>query len=169
VYRKITDENLLENFETNYIPEPNSGCWLWTGALTEGYGVVGWVILGKLSLAHRLSWKLFRGPLADDELVLHSCDVRCCVNPYHLFKGSYKDNTADMMAKGRNRYISHEGEAHGMSKLTEAQAIAIIHDRRTQHEIARDYGVSQTTVGQIKNGRAGIRPCWEHLDAYRKP
>ena len=34
--------------------------------------------------------------------VLHRCDVPGCVNPDHLFVGTFKDNTQDMIRKGRN-------------------------------------------------------------------
>ena len=36
--RKGYNGTLLERFERLYIPEPNSGCWLWLGSLAgEGY------------------------------------------------------------------------------------------------------------------------------------
>jgi hypothetical protein len=157
---RVTEENLLESFEFFYIPEPNSGCWIWMGTLMgDGYGQVGWKIVGGLCLAHRLSWKLFRGPLLDEEQVLHHCDMRCCVNPDHLFKGDNRINMSDRNTKNRQS----KGENHGKAKLTESQAIAIINDPRSQYEIARDYGIHYTAVGNIKRGKK-----WKHLDMYRR-
>lgn len=67
-------------------PEPNSGCWLWTGALNNpgkrGYGQI-WVE-GKLRLAHRVAYESQRGPIPAGLDLDHLCRVRCCVNPDHL-------------------------------------------------------------------------------------
>ncbi|MGA7770457.1 MAG: hypothetical protein WCA27_30010 [Candidatus Sulfotelmatobacter sp.] len=46
---------------------------------------------------------------------MHKCDVRNCVRFSHLFEGTVKDNTADMIAKQRDRIV---GERHSMAKLT---------------------------------------------------
>jgi hypothetical protein len=153
--REITNENLLENFKVRCVVDQDTGCWLWVGTLDkDGYGQVDWAIIGK-HLAHRLSWKLFRGPLDDGEKVLHSCDVPRCVNPDHLFKGDHLINMEDMVDKGRQA----KGEDHGSVKLTEAQAIAIINDSRNHRWIAFDYGITRATVSRIKRGE-----LWKHLD-----
>jgi hypothetical protein len=52
-------------------------------------------------LAHRMSWEMHFGPIPEGMLVLHHCDVRRCVRPDHLFLGTARDNTRDMIAKGR--------------------------------------------------------------------
>lgn len=56
---------------------------------------------GKTVRAHRASYKFYRGPIPDGLWVLHRCDVRCCINPDHLWLGTHQDNVDDMMAKGR--------------------------------------------------------------------
>ena len=33
---KYTSTTLAERFAKYWIPEPNSGCWLWTGAMAKG-------------------------------------------------------------------------------------------------------------------------------------
>lgn len=92
-----------ELIESRSIPEPNSGCWLWEKSLDRGgYGVIrpDYVLLR----AHRLSYEIYNG-VADERLyVLHRCDVRCCVNPEHLFLGTHADNMQDMVRKGRGKY-----------------------------------------------------------------
>ena len=93
-----------ERFEEKYIPEPMSGCWLWIGGTNEhGYGIIG---LGKRGFgnikAHRASWKLYVGELAEDIDVCHKCDNPYCVNPQHLFLGTHKINMSDMCKKGRH-------------------------------------------------------------------
>ncbi len=97
----VTKDQCLINFEGKFIPEPNSGCWLWGAyCMTNGYGTFcpG---NGRRVLAHRASFELYVAPIPEGLLVLHRCDVRCCVNPNHLFLGTQADNIHDMWAKGR--------------------------------------------------------------------
>jgi len=70
-------------FEELYIPEPNTGCYLWLEAIrkNDGYGAKRHK---KVDLAHRVSYVLFIGPIPRGFRVLHTCDVRSCVNPGHL-------------------------------------------------------------------------------------
>lgn len=80
------------------IPEPNSGCWLWLGSICEdGYGKAG----GKETLAHRLSYKHFIGPIPDGLEIDHKCRVRCCVNPKHLRLLTHAEN-ASLAIQGEN-------------------------------------------------------------------
>ena len=79
----------LERFMRHVSPEPNSGCWLWCGAVRkDGYGVAGTGsrLHGsrRIPAAHRFSWELHRGPIPVGQWVLHKCDVKICVNPDHL-------------------------------------------------------------------------------------
>ncbi len=79
-------------------------CWLWTASVNDkGYGQL-FVGVGKSPLrAHRVSWELHRGLIPIGLLVLHHCDNPPCVRPDHLFLGTYKDSTQDMISKGRQR------------------------------------------------------------------
>lgn len=52
---------------------------------------------------------MFVGPIPKGMFVLHKCDVRACVKPDHLFIGTKKDNTRDMMSKGRSYPIPKIG------------------------------------------------------------
>lgn len=92
---------LAERVERSILRMPWSGCWLWVGSVGKlGYGIVD--VNGKHANAHRISWELHRGPIPAGLCVLHQCDVPGCVNPDHLFLGSLRDNTQDMLRKGRN-------------------------------------------------------------------
>ena len=75
-------------------------CWLWNGALTSsGYGSIG--INGKRISAHRFSYETFIGEIPEGMFVCHSCDVKICVNPEHLWVGTQYENMSDMWKKGR--------------------------------------------------------------------
>jgi len=97
---KSTEDNFNKHVNRNI-----DGCWIWTAALNEhGYGVAS--INRKSILAHRLSYMIKHGDIPDGMFVCHSCDVRPCVNPDHLFVGSARDNSIDMVKKNRCRKSS---------------------------------------------------------------
>lgn len=95
---------LEERFMSKVEPEPNSGCWLWTGAVQRaGYGIIAVRIGGrwKTQLAHRVAWLVLRGENHAERHVLHRCDNPPCVNPDHLYLGNDSDNSADRVRRGR--------------------------------------------------------------------
>lgn len=147
--------SLLERFEEKFIPEPNSGCWLWTAATKEmGYGVIG---LGTRAdgtrKAHRVSWELYRGPIPAGMNVLHKCDTPACVNPDHLFLGTLADNAQDCARKGRNFVPDNRGERATWAKLTLEAAREIKRRRMTSRQYAAAYGCSKSAVERIWEGR----------------
>ncbi len=83
------------------IPEPNSGCLLWEGAVQRhGYGHIRRG--GRYLSLHRVVWEETHGAIPDGLHVLHRCDVPACVNVAHLFLGTHTDNMRDIVAKGRH-------------------------------------------------------------------
>lgn len=75
-----------ERLEKYAIPEPNSGCWLWTGTLSgSGYGQFQVSpVTKRKKQAHVASYEHFIGPIPNGMQLDHLCRVRCCVNPAHL-------------------------------------------------------------------------------------
>ena len=144
--------NIIEN---GSIPEPNSGCWLWTGAACgSGYA---WVSEVK-DRGHRVSWRAYHGDIPCGMYVCHKCDTRICVNPDHLFLGTPADNNHDMMSKGRFVAPMTKGVAHGRSKLSEADIIDIRSSPLSGPELREKYNVSTNVISRIRR-----RKLWAHV------
>jgi HNH endonuclease len=78
-------------FEDRYVPEPNSGCWLWIGARnSDGYGCIK--IDGRDLRAPRLFYELTHGRIPETMTIDHLCRVRSCVNPQHLEAVTNREN-----------------------------------------------------------------------------
>lgn len=148
-------QKIRSRFEAKFIPEPNSGCWLWTAAVTgSGYGCF-WIAPRPIS-AHRASWLIYREHILADDWVLHRCDNPLCVNPHHLFLGDAAANVHDKFAKGRE--ADTRGEENGRALLTNGNVFAILADPRPHREIAASYGISTGPVANIKAGKS-----WLHI------
>ncbi len=81
-----------DEFMSLVMPEPNSGCWLWLGAINRnGYGRFSNGAHGML-MAHRVSLLLVGRERPDGMEVDHKCRVRCCVNPDHLEYVTHAEN-----------------------------------------------------------------------------
>lgn len=65
-----------------YVTKHDGSCWLWSGALTNGYGTMN--INQKTVPAHRFSYELHKGKIPEGLQIDHLCRVHNCVNPDHL-------------------------------------------------------------------------------------
>lgn len=148
---------ISERLEAHSIPEPNSGCLLWFGAL-GGSGHGRMKVAGKWEGAHRIAWEEKNGPIPAGLWVLHKCDVHCCINTDHHFLGDHDDNMADMVAKRRSK-SPPLGEANYSAKLTEEMVRQII-DRPDvpARQFARLFNVAHSTVDHVRSGRH-----WSHM------
>lgn len=122
-------------------------CWEWTGAIVKcGYGQI-LHSRGRRVYAHRASWELARGAVPDGLWVLHTCDNRTCVNPDHLFLGTYLTNIWDKTRKGRSA-----------RKLTEPQVLEIRASTDSRAALAARYGVSVNMIHYVQ-----MRHSWKHV------
>jgi hypothetical protein len=138
--------------------DKTGSCWLYRGAVnTTGYGM--FIYRGKKNtVAHRLAWRLLKGPIPAGKLVLHRCDTPRCCNPDHLFLGTDADNSADMYAKGRDR---SRGEKNIHARLT-ASIVREIRNLRlvgwNGAQLAARFGITASHACNIWQGKS-----WAHL------
>ncbi len=134
-------------------------CWHWI--IKKGlnqYGQFRSYDLKRPIGAHAFSFYLANHYVPPE--VMHTCDVRSCVNPKHLRAGTRKLNMADMKAKGRGaKVIKPRGAAHPMAKLTEADARAVLASNETLTVLAERYGVTSSAIWSIRN-----RKSWTHIE-----
>jgi hypothetical protein len=147
----------MNHFHSDYFllgAREMSSCVIWEGGKTgSGYGAVK--IKGRTRGAHIVSYEEHKGSVPKGLFVMHSCDNPACVNHKHLFLGTPKDNTHDMMRKGR--MVTFRGEQLPQHKLTEVQVqqLRSSHKRGdvSQKVLADAYGISQSAVSLIVNNK----------------
>lgn len=150
----------LSNYEVS-----SSGCWEYQGQIRNAaYGyftiyVNGFSPQKRKFSAHRVAYAYHNGVDPGALLVCHKCDNPRCINPEHLFLGAAKDNTQDMISKGRA--ADQKGGRNGAAKITDETAlevIALIKAGRNNKQIAASLPVTHSMVSLIRLGKA-----WAHL------
>ena len=84
--------------------EKTGTCWNWKAGLRGKTGYGCFKIKGKVIDVHRVSWIIHYGIISVGKLICHHCNNKKCVNPKHLYQGTFKDNYWDMRHNG-NAYI----------------------------------------------------------------
>jgi hypothetical protein len=151
-------KTIKERFDSKYIIDSNTGCWNWMSSKKpSGYGTFS--IGYRTFHAHRMSFELYKGPIPSMFCVCHKCDNPSCVNPEHLFLGTHRQNSQDMVDKKRQA----RGERSGTVKLTEEQVIEIKSTYKRRHgqltELARKYNVTTQAIWKIVRHKN-----WLYLD-----
>jgi hypothetical protein len=92
--------------------------------------------------------------------ICHHCDNTRCINPDHMFLGTYKDNFDDARLKGRLRWAV--GEAHGRAVLNPDKVREIRKDLdagMTIKAVAGKFNVGNNTIFRIKHNLT-----WKHVE-----
>lgn len=152
-------QEFLNKHTGRFMPEPNTGCWLWHGGrTTAGYG--HFYENGRQHYAHIRVCVLARGPLSTaTPEVRHKCDTPACINPDHLIPGTHGDNMRDMHARGRANCPRGENKVSALltdAIVTEAR-LGIARGGRPI-DYARKYGVTSEAVRAAAAGET-----WAHV------
>jgi hypothetical protein len=145
--------NFWDNVDMTGGPD---ACWPWRKSTRYGYGQA-WIDLdgrGKRNhVASRAAWILTHGQPPDGLCVLHRCDNPPCCNPAHMFLGTRPENSADMVAKGRQ--CKHSGPGNPASKLSAGQ-VREIRSRAARGEpllrLSREFDVHASGISRLVRG-----------------
>ena len=138
------------------------GCWLFPTSNETKYGEIRRE--NKVYKAHTLSLMIWVGPKPKGPNVqgCHTCDNRPCFNPNHLYWGTQKSNSMDMIARNRGggQFTSQRtrGIKHYGARLTNKDVIKI--RKRIAEgkfgiitQIAKEYNLTISQISRIKHNR----------------
>jgi len=163
--------SLREKLEKYTLRSDQENCWIWIGPkFRYGYGKLDLCVnhKNKTFSAHRCAWENAFGPIPTGLLVCHRCDNPLCVNPDHLFLGTNKENSQDMVLKGRSLKgdknplrihpeLVRRGELIHTSVIKECDVHMIrkmYSKSMSVKEIAYKLGVTKKIVYNVLGGRA---------------
>ncbi|MBB1013967.1 hypothetical protein SAMN06265174_102642 [Dietzia kunjamensis subsp. schimae] len=114
-------EAAIAAFSSRVVKAPGNGCWIWTGAVSDGYGRISWRSAGvsRTEYAHRFAL-LIAGQLSGGAIGEHRCNEPLCVrvDPEHLIASTQSANLLYAVACGRTgiiRNLTERRDRHARS------------------------------------------------------
>jgi hypothetical protein len=148
-----SEYNEIEDYLLNIRLDEQTGCHIWEGSVSpNGYGVCD--MFGVTYSAHKYAWIQEHGEVEDGKIIMHSCDVRRCVNVEHMSLGTKKDNTQDMISKGRQNWATPTRKLVTPSEF--ATMLQMKSEGASWYRIAATLGRSQQHVKSIVERHLGI-------------
>lgn len=127
-------------------------CWEWPGASnTRGYGKCR---RNGEEATHRAAWVELHGPIPKGKWVLHRCDNKMCVRPSHVYLGTPKQNTQDMLERDRAWRAFNEDNLHTIwptEQVREAKRRVAAGER--VKDVAEEFGMKPSYVSGVCHGR----------------
>lgn len=154
-YKEPNDNRRKGGKDIQYTIDEN-GCWICVSHAKQTHRR-SYPVITRKDKMYRLSRYIYEcenGDIQNGLFIMHSCDNPECINPSHLSAGTPKENTQDMITKGRKPI----GSDVKNSKLTEEQIVDILNDNRSLRVIAQHYSVSKKSILNIKQGKT-----WKHI------
>ncbi len=151
--RKMKEQEDPKKLLLERIKKMPSGCWEWQGYKhTSGYGAI--MFGAKAWVASRLSWTVFRSSIPTGMLVCHTCDNPPCINPAHLWLGTYKQNSDDKISKKRDFHPSRP------RVLSEQKVRAILAEPLTVSnlKLSKKYKMCNSAIGRVRSNK-----IWKHI------
>jgi hypothetical protein len=141
----------MKRFWDKVIIKEEDDCWIWKASVNSGcYGQ--FKFRGDMIQAHRFAYYLANNTINMKLLVMHKCDNKLCMNPKHLIQGTAKDNTHDMIVKGRH--------GRGAKRKLNIECIKVIrwylkykYSYHIVSRLAKAYNISVKNISCIKEGK----------------
>lgn len=138
------DSKIKERFMRNIDKNGQNGCHIWKGSVIpiSGYGRMK--IDGKATRAHRIAYVLFKGPISEDKIIMHSCNNKLCVNSDHLKEGTNTENSQQMVEEKR-QVCGNAKLANHVSRIRELHNTG----NYSYEDLAKIFNVTKGTIAFV--------------------